>query len=89
MPLMLLEPPSNLPRGQYSRWSFMFGSASVSNGHTIEVSASSLPIPMGIRIHFRVASPPASRSRIEKRPLSLRREARAHPAEPAPTITKS
>src|ERR1700680_4538290 len=89
MPLIELEPPSTLPRGQNTLRPLAPASGSVSKHQLTDGAAKVLPKPSGIGIQRLVSSPPAS-SKITRVPGSSEsRAATVQPAEPAPTTMKS
>ena len=89
MPLIELEPPSTLPRGQYILRLPAPGSGSVSKHQFTRLSAKVLPKPSGMWIHILLSLPPASSRMTVVFGSSVRRAAMTQPADPAPTITKS
>ena len=88
MPLIELDPPGILPRGQYTFWLLTCSCGSVKNGHTYLEFCSSRPMPKGVRTQKSLWwAPPASSSSTLVSGRSASLWAKAAPDEPAPTTT--
>ena len=83
------EPPSPRPRGIRISRPGSLGSAAPSKSHDSRRCRISTAQPRGTWISGCQPRPPASRSSTRVVPSAVRPLASTHPAEPAPTITKS
>ncbi len=86
MPLIELDPPSTLPRGQWIARPAVPAEPSAEKFQFTTGCRSSFSTPAGIWIQMLRSGGPAS-SRITRAPVSERRLAMTQPAEPAPITT--
>ena len=89
MPLIVEEPPRPLPRATSTRRSLMLGSGWDQKPQLKRGMFMGICSAVGICTNMLSSLPPYSSRRTELPASSVRRLARTHPADPAPTMMKS